>query len=325
MKLKKFKKPLMLLFLLFSIPILPKAYSKEIIAGGDTIGITINTEGVLVVGTYFSNDNSLVSSIKTGDTIIKSNNKTINTTNDLMNSIDINSCNTLNIEYKRNNKIYKDTLNLKEEDGVCKTGLYVKDKITGIGTLTYIDPSTKLFGALGHEILEQSTGKIVETDNGTIFDSEVINIAKSKVGSPGEKTAKYYSNRINGNIFENTIKGIFGTYTGKITDEQLYKVANIEDIKLGSASIRTVLSGREINEYEINILKIVDASEVKNFVFEIVDQELIEKTGGIVQGMSGSPIIQGDYIIGAVTHVVVDNPTKGYGILITNMLKEAED
>ena len=105
----------------------------------------------------------------------------------------------------------------------------------------------------------------------------------------------------------------------------MYKVANIENIKLGPAKIKTVISGRDVKEYNINILKVINDMEVKNFVFEITDEELISKTGGIVQGMSGSPIIQGDYIIGAVTHVTVDNPVKGYGIFITNMLKEAEN
>ncbi len=166
---------------------------------------------------------------------------------------------------------------------------------------------------------------IVNTNDGTIFDSEVINISKSKIGSPGEKIAKYYSSNIDGNIFENTNKGIFGTYVGKIPENSLYKVANIENIKLGPAKIKTVISGRDINEYDINILKITNDMNIKNFVFEITDEKLINLTGGIVQGMSGSPIIQGDYIIGAVTHVTVDNPIRGYGIFITNMLKEAEN
>lgn len=324
MKLKKFIKPLILLVLV-SMPFLVKAYSKEIIASGDTIGISINTDGVLVVGTYPLNGENTYSNLKIGDSIIKSNNKFIRNANDLMNSIDASSCTNINITYKRNNKIYNDTLYLKEEDGICKTGLYVKDKITGIGTLTYIDPKTMLFGALGHEILENSTGMIVNTNDGTIFDSEVINISKSKIGSPGEKIAKYYSSNIDGNIFENTNKGIFGTYVGKIPENSLYKVANIENIKLGPAKIKTVISGRDINEYDINILKITNDMDIKNFVFEITDEKLINLTGGIVQGMSGSPIIQGDYIIGAVTHVTVDNPIRGYGIFITNMLKEAEN
>ena len=324
MKLKKLIKPLMLL-LVVSMPLFASAYSKEIIASGDTIGIAINTSGVLVVGTYTVNGEEVYSDLKVGDSIIKSNGNIINNINDLMNSIDADSCTNINITYKRNNKKYNDTLYLKEENGICKTGLYVKDKITGIGTLTYIDPKTMLFGALGHEILESSTGMIVETNNGTIFDSEVINVSKSKIGSPGEKLAKYYSSSIDGNIFENTIKGIFGTYTGELPQDSLYKVANIENIKLGPAKIKTVISGRDVKEYNINILKVIDDMEVKNFVFEITDEELISKTGGIVQGMSGSPIIQGDYIIGAVTHVTVDNPVRGYGIFITNMLKEAEN
>jgi stage IV sporulation protein B len=169
--------------------------------------------------------------------------------------------------------------------------------------------------------------QMVKSKSGTIFDSEVINVEKSTNGVLGEKNARYYSSDVDGNIYENTTKGIFGYYSSKInnTESNLYKVAEVGDIKKGEAKILTVLSGTEIKAYKINIIKINDNGDTKNLVFEITDPELLEKTGGIVQGMSGSPIIQGDYIIGAVTHVVVENPTKGYGIFITNMLKEAEN
>ena len=128
-----------------------------------------------------------------------------------------------------------------------------------------------------------------------------------------------------GNIFENTNKGIFGTYEEDISKETLYKVANAKDVQKGEAKILTVLNGNEVEEFTINILKVNTDDKIKNLIFEITDSELLSKTGGIVQGMSGSPIVQGEYIIGAVTHVVVDSPNKGYGILITNMLEEAEN
>ena len=243
-----------------------------------------------------------------------------------MTNIISNSDNKIEIAIIRNNKQETKTMELfKDENNIYKTGLYVKDKIKGIGTLTYIDPNTKLFGALGHEILEKSTGQILEIKDGKIYDSTVTNIEPSRNGIPGEKNATF-SNKIIGKIKENTNKGLFGTYENELPNKKLFKVAKKEDIKLGEAKILTVLSEKEIKEYKIEILKISDSKEkTKNLLFEITDNELLNKTGGIIQGMSGSPIIQNDYIIGAVTHVVVDTPTKGYGILITNMLEEAEN
>ena len=209
---------------------------------------------------------------------------------------------------------------------VYKTGLYVKDSVTGIGTLTFIDPETQKFGALGHEIEEQTTGKIFEIKDGKIFETTVTGIIPSTDGSPGEKKAEYDPENVEGNVDENTTQGIFGTYTDNIQNRKTYKVAKPKEVKTGDAKILTVLDDDNIKEYSIKISEINDLkSKNKNFIFEITDSELKDKTGGIIQGMSGSPIIQGDYIIGAVTHVVVDNPLKGYGIFITNMLEEAEN
>ena len=216
-------------------------------------------------------------------------------------------------------------LKLVKTGNKYKTGMYIKDNITGIGTLTYIDPNTKLFGALGHEIIEKSTNKILDSDNGSIFNSTVTSIKSSTNGSPGEKNAKLETDDTKGTIFKNTNHGIFGNYTATLPDKKLYKVAQTKDIKLGNATILTVLKDKNIGEYDIKITKINDTSNnTKNILFEITDQELLKETGGIVQGMSGSPIIQGEYIVGAVTHVVIDNPSTGYGIFITNMLEESE-
>lgn len=313
--------------LLVSMPNIAYAYSDYIIAGGENIGIEIKTEGILIVGTYEVNGKDIAKSsgIRIGDRITKVGTEKINSVDELTNKMDVNSCNSLEVSYERDNKTYNTVLNLSVENSSCKTGLYVKDSITGIGTLTYIDPKTKLFGTLGHEIVDKSTGTIVKTSNGTIFDSEVISIEKSRNGSPGEKNARYYSNKVNGTIYENTNQGIFGNYISDIPNKKLYKVAKPNEVKKGNAVIRTVLSGTEVKEYSITITKLVDQQDTKNIYFDITDEKLINISGGIIQGMSGSPIVQGDYIIGAVTHVVVDNPTKGYGIFITNMLEQAEN
>lgn len=319
---KNIKKSHIILSLLLIIPSFVKAYSSNIIASGENIGIKVNSNGVLVVGTYSINGNIIsdLSGIQIGDRIISA-----SSVDDFTNQINNTTCEKIDIKYIRNNITYDTTLPLVLDNGLCKTGLYVKDSIIGIGTLTFIDPITKKFGALGHEIMEKSTGSIFESNSGTIFDSEVIGVEKSRSGSPGEKNAKYYSNQVNGTINENTKKGIFGDYTKNINDTNLYRVASPEDIKKEKAKIRTVINGNEVKEYDIMITKLVYNQDVKNIYFDVIDPILLEKTGGIIQGMSGSPIIQGDYIIGAVTHVVVDNPKKGYGIFITNMLEEAEN
>ena len=327
MFLKKIKKTFIIILTSFIMPISILAYSEYIIAGGENVGIEINWEGVMVVGLYEIDGKYKASEagIKVGDIITSINNQNISNIDDMTNIIS-ESKDKIEIGFIRNNKLDHTTLELtKDENNVYKTGLYVKDQIKGIGTLTYIDPNTKLFGALGHEIIEKTTGKILEVKDGKLYNSEVTNIEPSRDGNPGEKNAVFKETTI-GNIKENTNKGIFGTYQEKIPEKKLYKVALPSEIKIGEAKILTVLDKEEIKEYKINILKTSESKEkTKNLLFEITDEYLLEKTGGIIQGMSGSPIIQDDKIIGAVTHVVVDNPEKGYGIFITNMLEEAEN
>ena len=327
---KKFKILIfMLLFSVFIIPTTAFAYSDRIIAGGQNIGISLNSKGVLIVGTYDVEGTSPAkqAGLKTGDTIVKINDTKVNSIEEMATQINKSQREEISMTYSRNNKEKQTTLKLyKDDNGIYKTGLYVKDSVTGIGTLTYIDPNTKKFGALGHEIQEQTTGKVFEIKDGTIFNSTVTGIIPSTNGTPGEKKAEYDKTKTIGNTKENTIQGIFGTYTANIDNKQTYHVAKPNEIKKGKAKILTVLNGTNIQEYEINIVEInSEKQKTKNFIFEITDKELINKTGGIIQGMSGSPIIQGDNIIGAVTHVVIDNPQKGYGIFITNMLEEAEN
>jgi len=324
---KKIKKTTFLILLtLISIPINTLAYSDYIIAGGQNIGIEIKSKGVMVVGTYEIDGKNIASEsgIKLGDVIVSIDDEKITSVNDMISKVG-KSDGTIKIGYVRNDITKYTDLNLYKENNTYKTGIYVKDSITGIGTLTFIDPNTKLFGALGHEIIEKNTGKLLESNNGTIFDSEVINIEPSTNGNAGEKNARYYIDRVNGNVFENTTHGIFGKYITAIDENKLYKVANFDEIEKGEAKILTVLDGTEVKEYSIEITKLTENQKVKNITFNITDPILLKTTGGIVQGMSGSPIIQGDKIIGAVTHVVLDDPTKGYGIFIRNMLEEAEN
>ena len=298
---------ILILLTLFIIPNTISAYSDYIIASGKSVGMKLNTDGIIIVGSYDINGhNSLIEAgLKAGDIINQINSKEVNTIEEMVNIIDKCNCNNLKINYTRGNNGKKTTLNLYEDNGILKTGLYVKDSISGVGTLTFIDPNTKLFGVLGHEITDANTGNIINIKNGTIFNSSITSITRSSKGDPGEKNAILYSDKVEGTILENTNKGVFGQYTKEIKNNNLYKVASIDDIK--------ILSIKNTKD------------KLKNIEIEVTDKKLLEKTNGVVQGMSGSPIIQGKYIIGAITHVVVEDPQRGYGILIENMLEEAEN
>lgn len=328
----KRKKLTLLLLLLLNLvmPLNVFAYSDYILAGGQNIGIQLNSKGILVVGTYKVGDSDPASdaNLQMGDKITAINQQNVSSIEEMLNVIsDLNNPTSIDITYVRGSKTDKTTLNLiMDDNNVYKTGLYVKDSINGVGTLTFIDPNTKLYGALGHEVIEKATGQRLEIKDGKIYTSTVTGITPSNEGNPGEKNARYDVNDIMGNVKENTGSGIFGEYTSTLPDTKLYKVATSDEIKLGKASILTVVDNSSVEMFDINILKLSpEDKEIKNILFEVTDENLLKISGGIVQGMSGSPIIQDDKIIGAVTHVVVDDCTKGYGIFITNMLEEAEN
>lgn len=325
--MKKTDRFILMLLLLICMPIQVLAYSDYIIPGGESIGIEINMDGIMVVGFYKVNGkyNKGTPNIKIGDRITKVNGETVETIEDLVDKMENAATDrkvVLTIIRDKSTKTAE--LDLIEENGTYKTGLYVKDEITGIGTLTYIDPETKIYGALGHNIAETNTNRLVEVRTGSIFRSSITSIDRSVSGTPGGKNAKFYSSNVYGRVLKNEKTGIYGLYTERMPDKKALKVVGVDEIKLGSASIYTVLNGEELGEYSINITKVDADSDVKNIYFEVTDKVLLEKTGGIVQGMSGSPIIQGDNIIGAVTHVVIANPKAGYGISIVSMLEDGE-
>lgn len=326
MKIKNKLLYIVILFL-FIIPINVFAYSKSIIPGGETIGIEVNSKGVLVVGFYKVNNSYIgrKSGFLVGDKIKKLDDKEINSISSMIEIINQTTTNTVDVIIERNGEEKTLKLELSEDsDGIVKTGLYVKDSITGIGTLTYIDPETKVFGALGHEIIEKTTKERFEIKDGIIFGANVVSIEKSTNGVAGEKNARYDKTEVFGTVTGNEISGIFGTYTSNIDNSNQLEVGEANEVKVGKATIKTVVKDENVEEFEINILKIDEASDTKNILFEINDQRLLNETGGIVQGMSGSPIIQNNKIIGAVTHVIVNEANKGYGIFITTMLKEGD-
>ena len=316
----------LLLGLLLSLPFTIYAYPSSVYLGGDNIGIEMKTKGVLVIGLYKVNGDliGVSSNLDKGDYITSIDNKEINDI-DEFSSIVNDKCNNgvVDIKYNRNNKEYSSKLRIEKEDDECKTGLYVKDEVTGIGTLTLIDPETNKFFALGHAVLDSNSNTILNINSGSIYSSKITGINRSSNGNPGEKIGEADSSNVYGIINKNTERGIFGKYEKDFSNKKLIKVADDDEITTGEATISTVLDEDNIKEYKINIDKVDKNDKLKNIMFTITDKELLEKTGGIVQGMSGSPIVQNNKIVGAVTHVVVDNPTRGYGIFITNMYDES--
>ncbi len=321
------KKKIIILLTILFWPFNIFAYSSKVIVGGESIGIEVDAQGVMVAGFYKINGeyNKGNPDIKAGDYILSINNEKIediDSMNHLLSKYVHDSYITLQI--MRNDQVFNTKLKLIYQGGKYKTGLYVKDKITGIGTLTYIDPETNIYGALGHQITASDSLNEVKINGGYIFSSSITSINESRAGKAGSKNASINENNIYGNIETNSTKGIFGNYNNNYQDKYLYEIGNIDDVKIGKAEIKTVIKNSTVETFNINIIKINKNAKQKNILFEITDERLLAKTGGIVQGMSGSPIIQNNKLIGAVNYVVLDEPNKGYGIFITYMLEEGD-
>ncbi len=319
--------PIFLSASLLFLPMSAEAYSDRVIVGGDNIGIHIDSNGVLVIG-FYKVDGEFqkgTPEISVGDVILKVNEVSVSSIKELTETIDkFLDHGEVTLTVKRDSMTFQTKLALTNVDGIYKTGLYVKDGISGIGTLTYVDPGTKIFGTLGHEIVENTTSRRIEVKTGTIFDSDVSKIIKSTDGKVGEKNAELYYDEVVGVIEKNTLYGVFGKYTDSLPSGPEFPVGDEDDVKPGDATIYTVLSNNKIMEYDIKITDINKNAEIKNIHFEITDERLLQETGGVVQGMSGSPIIQDGKIVGAVTHAIVDKVATGYGIFITTMLEEGE-
>ena len=313
-----FKRKLLyfLVSFIFIIPINTLAYSKYLIPGGENIGIKVESNGVFVVGFYKVNGIEIAkeAGFKIGDRIIKINDNIIHNVIDLVDSIEKEEDNiTIKFGIIRDKENKEIIMNLKKENDLSyKTGIYVKDSIVGIGTLSFINPVNNTFGALGHEITDNTTGFNFDISNGNIFSSKITSITKSISNKTGEKNATINTKDIYGDIYSNLETGIFGKIRKKINNEKAIEVMNINDVKIGKAEIITTLSNNKKDYYNIEILSIDKSNPTKNFLIKIVDERLLNETGGIVKGMSGSPIIQDGKIVGAITHTIVDNPKKGF-------------
>lgn len=300
---------------------------------GIPIGIYVKTEGVLVVGIGdFEGESGQTCSpaayaLQTGDYIMEINDETVSSKKELIRIVEHCEGQEL-IARIRRGELELD-VRLKPEmnkNGEYKLGIWVRDNAQGVGTMTYVDEAGK-FGALGHGINDVDTGTIMDLDKGTLYHTEIIGITKGSNGSPGELTGfiEYDDHNVMGEITDNTIKGIFGVCTGEtreMIEGEYLSIGLKQEIRKGKAEILCSL-GEEVESYEIEItdIDLENRNVNRGIILEITDEELLAQTGGIVQGMSGSPILQDGKIVGAVTHVLVNDPTRGYGIFIENMLE----
>lgn len=324
----KRKLQIFLISFVFIIPIKTIAYSKYLIPGGENVGIKVSSDGIYVVGFYKVNgvDIAQKNGFKLGDRIVSINDVSVHSIADLIDEVSSEE-EYIMIKYGiiRNNNNETISMQLKkEEDGSYKTGIYVKDTITGIGTLTYIDPEDNTFGALGHEISENNSNVKFTIQKGNIYGSEITSITKSTFKKAGEKNAKINMNDVYGVIKKNMDTGIFGILSKKVSDESLVEVMNMDEVKIGKAEIITVLDGNQKESFDIEILSIDKNHPTKSFFIKVTDPKLLSKTGGIVKGMSGSPIIQNGKLVGAITHTILNNTDKGYGISIIKMLESVK-
>jgi stage IV sporulation protein B len=311
----------------------------KVIPGGQSIGVKLNTVGVLVVGYHLvETENGKqspgeIAGIKVGDMITSINGKKIEKMSDLSPFIEEagKTGKPLHLQILRDQHSFTTKLiPLKDKhDHAYRIGLYVRDSAAGIGTMTFYDPVSKKYGALGHVISDMDTKKPIVVQNGQIMKSTVTSIEKGSSGNPGEKLARFSeSEEVIGNITENSPFGIFGTLTKPVENEiftEPIPIALANQVKEGPAKMLTVVEDSKVEQFDIEIVSTIPQKfpATKGLVIRVTDPRLLKKTGGIVQGMSGSPIIQDGKLVGAVTHVFVNDPTSGYGVHIEWMLNEA--
>ena len=309
----------------------------QVIPIGEVVGIKLYTSGVLVVGTsgiqnidgitYKPYENT---GIEEGDSIIEVNDNVINSTQELIDAINMYNGEKIKITYVRNNeKNICEITPVQDKSGIYKIGLWVRDSAAGVGTVTFYNEETQSFAALGHAITDIDTGDILQTSSGEIDNVSIISVVKGIEQQPGKIQGSIRQNSVIGNIYKNTQYGIYGVIKNptniNIDYSKRMHVAERQEINLGEAVILSNIDG-QLKEYKIEIQKtyLNNNYDNKSMVIKVTDEELLNKTGGIIQGMSGSPIIQNGKFCGAVTHVFVKDPSIGYAVFADRMLSELE-
>lgn len=314
-----------------TVNVIPKT---SVIPVGKAIGMKLYTDGVLVVGLSEINGKKPYenSGIQEGDMIVEVNNEKIDSTNDLIKTVNEGNGKSVEIKYKREEETKTTSIEpVKTEDNQYKLGLWVRDAAAGVGTMTFYEPNSGMFAALGHGITDIDTTDLINIANGELVTTNILSIVKGAKGAPGEIRGTIDNGENLGNVYKNTKYGVYGNITNKaglnISNLNEMEVALRSEIKTGKAYILCELEDGKIEKYEIEIQRIFinNNEDNKSMVIKITDKRLLEKTGGIIQGMSGAPIIQNDKFIGAVTHVLVNDPEVGYGVFADIMIKQLKE
>ncbi len=315
------------------VNVIPKT---KVVPMGNLIGAKLYTSGVLVVGmSEIQGDDQQKhkpyegSGIEEGDMIVEMDSKKIANTDELVETVNSSKGKVIQIKYVRNDETITTSIQpIKSEDNEYKLGLWVRDAAAGVGTLTFYEPSTGKFAALGHGIVDVDTGDIINIANGELVTSNLVAIKKGEKGTPGEIKGSIDSGVTIGNISKNTNFGVFGLVSNKnnlnLNGAKEYEVALRSEIQTGEAEIICELENGKKEQYKIEISKIYTSNNYdnKSMMIKITDERLLQKTGGIIQGMSGSPIIQNGKFVGAITNVLVSDPTTGYAIFGDLMVKQ---
>lgn len=315
------------------VNVIPKT---KVVQMGNLIGAKLYTSGVLVVGmSEIQGDDQQKhkpyegSGIEEGDMIVEMDSKKIANTDELVETVNSSKGKVIQIKYVRNDETITTSIQpIKSEDNEYKLGLWVRDAAAGVGTLTFYEPSTGKFAALGHGIVDVDTGDIINIANGELVTSNLVAIKKGEKGTPGEIKGSIDSGVTIGNISKNTNFGVFGLVSNKnnlnLNGAKEYEVALRSEIQTGEAEIICELENGKKEKYKIEISKIYTSNNYdnKSMMIKITDERLLQKTGGIIQGMSGSPIIQNGKFVGAITNVLVSDPTTGYAIFGDLMVKQ---
>lgn len=300
---------------------------RSLIPVGHTVGVKLFARGVVVVKLPEGGTPARTCGLKTGDVIVECGGEAVTSTEQFQSLLQKNGTDATALEIKRQGSPL--TLSVepeRNEQGVCCIGAWIRDSMAGIGTLTYYDPQTASYGALGHGITDMDTAQLMSLSSGSIMETTVKAVKKGLKGEPGELRGDFTVQRDVGTLTANTNGGIFGKVAdaGFIDETQAIPVAAAWEVKCGPATILATVNGSDTREYQVEILRLYGSDhDTRNLMLKVTDPQLLAATGGIVQGMSGSPILQNGKFVGAVTHVLIDDPARGYGILMENMLKMA--
>ncbi len=320
--MKKMANRLAILFLIICLLPVSAEATQLLVPVGELIGLQLSDGTVTVAQLDETVDAGRQAGLQCGDQILKIDDTPITCAEDVRNALQ-RSDGTADITVKRNGKQKKLTAQPAATAGGPRLGVYLKEGITGVGTVSFYDPETGKFGALGHGVNDRD-GNLLQMTEGTAYEASIISVKKGRVGTPGQLVGALDGAEALGTLSKNTNQGTFGTAKDAWKGQAL-PVGSKKDTKTGPAIIRSTVDNGAVQEYSVEILKIYPNGTEKgrNMLLRVTDQALLATTGGIVQGMSGSPILQNGKLVGAVTHVLVNDPTTGYGIFIENMLDAA--